>query len=368
MQKEKSRALHAEKAFLELVSCGISGRTPDERTFASLTADDWDSIYTLARRQTVCGICYSAYCKLPDSLLPSGPVLPRWVARVDAIETSGRSMTAAVTSLVAMFRNAGLHPVVQKGLSVARFYPNPELRECGDIDLWFPAAERARAVALARTVDSGIKSHPDGSKSFIYGGFVVELHRRLINVSRPLASRRLEALALQRCNALTDYAAPIPSPPPLLELLLVNIHIMRHVFGTGIGLRHLCDYMCAAYALRGQYDPAEFEEACSALGISKWTALLNDFLVTYLRADAAMLPPSGLKKANAIPPSALMAIIMEGGNFGKHLRKNDTAPDTPARGKLHTLSMFLRRSRFAASVAPAEAFWNFLRLLIGQIH
>ena len=53
MQKEKSRVLHAEKAFLELVSCGISGRTPDERTFASLTADDWDSIYTLARRQTV---------------------------------------------------------------------------------------------------------------------------------------------------------------------------------------------------------------------------------------------------------------------------------------------------------------------------
>lgn len=369
MQKKQSFGHPAQKAFMELVRCGISGATPDESLFRPLSAEDWNSIYAMARRQTVCGICYDAYCRLPDSLLPPGSLLPRWVARVDAIETSGRAMSEAVAALVAMLRCKGLHPVVQKGLSVARFYPTPDLRECGDIDLWLPRNEMKQAIRLARTIDPDIHSHPDGSRSFIFRGFVVELHRRLINISRPLTARNLEQFAKRRSDSsIGNTTDAIPSPTPLLELLLINVHIMHHVFGTGIGLRHLCDYMCAAYALKGQYNPAEFEEACAILGISRWTALLNNFLIEYLHADAEMLPPARPRKGTTIAPATLMNIIDEGGNFGHHPLGADTAAGPAARGKFHTLSMFLKRSRFAASAAPAEAFWHFVRLLIGQIH
>ena len=353
---------------MELVCCGLSGANPNEKVFSNLSGDDWEQIYTMARRQTVCGVCYNAYCKLPDTLLPPGSLLPRWVARVNAIETANRAMYEAVASLVAKLRQLGIHPVVQKGLSVAKFYNNPELRECGDIDLWLPESEIESGIAFARSIDTNIQSHPDGSISFIYRGFVVELHRRLINISSPSLSRRMESFAIALCRKQVNYDSRIPSPPPLLELLLVNVHIMRHVFGTGIGLRHLCDYMCAAYSLHGRYDAEEFKVVCSMLGISKWTALLNDFLVKHLGADMAMLPPSGLKSANTIPTGTLLKIIKEGGNFGHHLHNSDHKPSHVAGGKLHTLGMFLKRSRFAASVAPSEAFWNFFRLIIGQVH
>lgn len=355
----------AQKAFMELVRCGTLGVKPDEGLFGGLSGADWEEIYSLARRQTVCGICYDAYCDLPDSLLPAGSLLPRWVARVNAVETSSRLMSDAVGRLIGSLAELGLHPLVQKGLSVARFYISPELRECGDIDLWLPADEMDRAIAFARTIDSNIQSHPDGSLSFRYSGFVVELHRRLISISSPRARRIIDSMVAAQCTGTTAPDGRIPSPAPLLELLLVSVHIMRHVFGTGIGLRQICDYMRAAYALAGNYDREEFGKLCRDLGISGWTALLNAFLVKYMHADPAVLPPSGRKKGCAVSPDALMKIIMEGGNFGQH---HAGAPAAHAGGKIHTASMLMKRSRMSLTIAPAEAFWNFVRLIIGQVH
>lgn len=356
------------KVFLELVSCGITDSQPREEYFSQLTADEWESIYTLARRQTVCGICYKAFCRLPDRLLPPDGLLQRWVARVSAIESFNHAMGIAVTELVGLLRAEGLRPVVQKGLSVARFYSSPDLRECGDIDLWLRKDEFRRAIDTVRIVASDLKSHPDGSISFVFRGFIIELHRRLINISNPFTARKIEKYSISRCDRNVNFGSGIPSPTPLLELLLITVHIMRHVFGTGVGLRHVCDYVSASYALSGLYDPIEFKQACSMLGISRWVALLNDFSTEYLQADPTLLPPSGLKRPGAISPSRLMKIIMEGGNFGHHPVSAGLSALPRRRGKFHTMRMILRRSRFAAAIAPREACWNFINLIIGQVH
>ena len=356
----------AEEAFMALVRSGIRNTAPAESLVESLGADEWEEIYSMARRQTVCGICYAAFCRLPDRLLPSHTLLTRWVARVDAIETANRAMALAAASLIAVLRRAGLHPVVQKGLSVARHYPNPELRECGDIDLWLPGREFDEAITVVSR-SAGLKHNPDGSVSFSYRGFVVELHRRLINVSSPVVSYNLDSFTRRVCSSEVSHNDRLPSPPPLFELLLVSVHIMRHAFGTGVGLRQICDYYCAVKALRGSYDSDKFERACHLTGISKWIEILNGFLVRYLDIPAEELPSSGFKGKNNVSPDVLMRIIREGGNFGLHQQESGICDKPRAKGKMHTLVMFFRRSRFAASVAPSEAFWCFVRLLLGQL-
>ena len=184
---------------MELVRCGIAGAAPRQGLFRGLSGADWETIYTLARRQTVCGICYDAYCKLPDSLLPGGTLLPRWVARVNAIETSNRAMGIAVAQLVESLGAMGLHPLLQKGLSVARFYSNPELRECGDIDLWLPADEMDRAIDFARQHDSRLKSHPDASISFI---FRMNRHGRIAEHCLRPRRRKFQKFRLARLSVL----------------------------------------------------------------------------------------------------------------------------------------------------------------------
>lgn len=351
------------RPFFELLSCGLAGTDPEADRFRGLSPTDWEAIYALALRQTVCGICYDALCRLPDALLPPAPLLARWAARVGAVEAANRRMAVALSELVAALRERGVRPVVQKGLSVARYYPAPELRECGDIDLCLTAAEIPIAVDFARSLGQSVEIHADGSRSFAFRGFLVELHSRLIGLSAPGARRRLAAI-VERHAADPRLSAELPAPAPLVELLLLDVHIMRHAFGTGIGLRQICDYVCAASRLRGHYDPAEFARACADLGIARWTALLNAFAVCHLGADPASLPPSGYKSDRKLPVGTLMDIIITGGNFGRH----PGSAVAPVRGsKLHTLAMLLRRARFALSLAPAEAAWNFLRLAAGQL-
>lgn len=358
----------AESAFKELLRKGLRGEEPDNSLFENLTGEDWEAIYHIAKRQTVCGICYDSFCRLPDRLLPPGSLLPRWVARVNAIETRNIEMRCALTELISVFRKAGLHPIVQKGLSVARFYVNPESRESGDIDLWLPGEELSTGFDIISKLNCIPVTHPDGSISFSYKGFIVEFHRTLISISNPMLSDRLDSYTLVLCKKLGYTDTGIPSPPPLLELLLLDVHIMRHAFGNGIGMRQICDYVIASKSLNDSYDRRVFENCCRILGISKWTALLNRFAESYLDADPTNLPPSGWTGKKELPVSKLHDIISSGGNFGQHLKKYSLNSGKSAKTKFHTLTMLARRSQFAASIAPTEAFWNFIRLLVGQIH
>lgn len=358
----------AYDAFKELLCKGLAGSEPDITLFENLTDDGWETIYRTARRQTVCGVCYDALCRLPDRLLPSSSLLPRWVARVNAIETANLAMRAALSRLVSTLKASGLHPMVQKGLSVARFYISPDLRESGDIDLWLPGKELSAGVDIVRKLGCRPVTHPDGSIAFNYQGFVVEFHRALINVCNPSIAKQLESYVAGMCRDYGDDSSSIPSPPPMLELLLLDVHIMRHAFGNGIGLRQICDYVLASKALRDSYDHAEFERLCRKTGISKWTALLNGFAACYLDASPADLPPSGRDGKGGLPVERLFDIISKGGNFGHHMPNYSSSLGNMGKRKLHTLSMFARRGRFALSVAPGEAFWQIFRLIMGQIH
>ena len=64
----------------------------------------------------------------------------------------------------------GLHPILIKGWSTARFYSNPDQRPLGDIDVCFPPDEVDKALALRRAnpenfentdYHSGIPDLPD---------------------------------------------------------------------------------------------------------------------------------------------------------------------------------------------------------------
>lgn len=360
--------MQSEQAFLALIRAGLWQTDPSIRPFIGLTAGQWEEVYAMSRRQTVSGICYDALTRLPDPLLPPDELLTRWVARVNAIEKTNMLMARSTARLVAFMQEAGLHPVVQKGLSVGRHYPSPSLREAGDIDLWFPEEELRKAVAAVRRLGKEVKSHPDRSYSFTHDGFVVEIHRKLINLGNPSAAASLRSLiACEKTHTAATHEGDLPVLSPLLEMLLIDVHIMRHSFGMGIGLRQICDYAISAARLHGLYSPDDFRRACHTFGISRWTAMLNDFVISYLDTPADVLPDSGYTGRHD-DPAALIDIVREGGNFGHYLPTRRSILSPRMRSKLHTFVLIVRRSRFAARMAPREALWSFLRLILGQVH
>lgn len=362
-------------AFFALLRAGLEKKAPDEKglaAVATLSPESWRALYELSKRQTVSGIIFAGMQYLPDTLLPANDLLVRWVARVHGIETYNRRLSSAMRPLFSLLLENGLHPVLQKGHAVARFYPDPDLRLSGDIDIFFPEGEKIKADNLIRAKGMNPRKRPDGSSDYYWNGIEVEHHDYLLDLQSPFRrSKRRDIITRHGFKEVTLADGNVTSvPAPLLELLMVSVHIMKHSFGVGVGLRQLCDYAMACRKLDGEYSKEEFRETCAALGITKWSVMLDDFIHRYLGVENRFLPTyeDGKERNREIRKLSerLMVIILEGGNFGMYL-PDRTGNKHRWSGKLHTLRTFLRRGSFSIRLEPVEAASTFFQLLKGQI-
>ena len=351
-------------------SCCILSETLSER--------QWYKVLEEAEKQTVTGIVFLAISRLPEQEMPSLSVLATWLATAHRDSGKYASMTAVLSRLLPLLEKNGLHPVLQKGHAVARFYASPELRSCGDIDLYFPNEERVKADNVMKELGYKIVSTPDCGSCYIVGQTEVEHHSMLIEIHNPLHSGLIKDLCRSfpsKETRLTDSVkARVPSP--MVELIMMNAHILKHCLGVGIGLRQFCDYALAwrnltDVSLHGDaaVDIDKYLNVCGRLGILKWTRVLHSFINRYLPAFGGMavaeLP--GEVEANAV--ERIFGLVCEGGNFGKYSRSRQSFIRKNKLGrKLHTMSAFLNNRSFVYRLAPSEAFWTFTRLLVGQIH
>ena len=359
-------------ALLKLVRAGIYDDAAALEDFPRLSVDDWNHVYDESKRQTVSGVALHGLSLLPGDRMPHYPLLFRWVARGHRIESAHQTMCGIVTSLLARFSGAGLHPVLQKGPAVARFYPQPELRVCGDIDLWFPANERRQADALVTADGTPIHHGADSSSLYLSHGIEVEHHSTLVELHNPFFGRRLASLLRQEgytsATIAPDSKASVPAP--LVELIMINVHIMKHCFGVGIGLRHFCDYAMACKTLIPLIGADRYMATCRSLGIARWTEVLHRFIPIYLPAPAGYtnpLAPTGTR--HDATARRIFRMVMDGGNFGLFRHGRDRVATLPTwRRKLSTLSLFLSHSSTSMRLSPSEAFWTFARLLGGQVN
>ena len=317
--------------FFTLLRAGLQDRALE--SFPTLTPGQWKTLVEMARKQTVTGLLYQGVSHLPEGYpLPQG-LLFLLIAEVHKIEKEGRIIQETARDLVDRYEAAGLHPVVMKGPAVAAFYPQPLLRECGDIDLYFPPEEFDAAAALMAPVTPA----PDGSVHFKQGKVDIDQHRRYFD----LHTRRLPAV-----------------PSTEATLLMLSAHILKHCMGAGIGLRQLCD-MAAAYRSLAP-DPSRLRQCFRTAGVERWNRLLFSFLHRYLGAEPLYedLPS----------PEPLLKIILEGGNFGHHSEAREaTLYKRPFRRKLGTARLLVRRLPFSLRYAPREFLPAIGELLAGNI-
>ena len=277
-------------------------------------------------------------------------------------------MNRAVSELYGLFRHCHLEPVLQKGQGVAQYYESPLLRECGDIDLYFHGSHAyATAAACLRRHGIRVEKKPDNSLFYHWKGMAVEHHRRLLDLHTPFLKSQAARLETQkgyasaRLSEETDMTVNLPSP--LQCLLMLDLHILKHVLGRGIGLRQLCDMARACYRLRVSVPADEMRAVCRKLGLGRWNPLLHTFLTDILGLPAQYLPyPETAPSARP-----LLETVWQGGNFGQHRQGRNSESPAAWRRKVQTARAFCENLAFAARYAPAEAFWIFTGLLKGQI-
>lgn len=306
--------------------------------------DQWAELLTLARQQAVVGLVYDALSRLSvhmDLDMPDS-VSTAFMLETDRIVRKNKSVSDLADTLLNVLQENGTSAILMKGPAAGAFYPVPEYRTPGDIDLY--CQEKQCPQILYHHMDSScIVPASDGSWHCQIRGIDIDIHTHYFDFE----------------SAKLAYP-PVPSPEA--TLLMLSSHILKHAMGPGVGLRQLCDMAMAYRALDGQYDRGQLRALFQSHGLLKWNILLDDFIALRLGVDIRLSekPPADI--------SPLEKIVLSGGNFGHYnasraaaLAKGDQARKTD------TLLRFARRLPFALRYAPRQYLSYLTTLAKGNV-
>ena len=354
------------QALFALLQAGLWGIFDEAAASAfPLSVGEWERVFTLARQQTVTGIAFRGLDFLPEEAAPPMGIMAKWMAHADRIEQSNRVMNETVARLYGHFASAGVEAVLQKGQGVAAMYPEPLLRECGDIDLYFPGHEGV-SDPLAGTDGAVRERQPDDSWVYVVDGIIVEHHTDLVDIQSLRAKRYVKRLIEEKGfeKVVTGDGVEVLVPAPEVNLLLLSSHILKHAFGVGIGLRQFCDYAVAMRYYEGRVNAEEMREIWRMTGLEKWQGLLEGFVTGCLgeRCHSERSEESFYKKKTGV----LLDIVLKGGNFGVYSKDRESVPRARWARKVQTFKALMGNIGFAFRYAPGEWFWTTMQLLGGQ--
>lgn len=303
-----------------------------------LSAEQWRQLLAVAREQAVSGWVYLALTGLPEA---SGvPVDVLDAVMVDSVKTMQRSVK--VSQALEEIRTGvdGVQPIVMKGPSVAVYYPRPELRMSGDLDLYVNKKEQPALLSWLENKGYLLFQSPDGAWLGRRDGLYIDLHRSYFDLTLP-----------------ADHLPPIPSREA--EIYMLSLHILKHAMGPGIGLRQVCDL---AMALRAPgYNPQLLKRYFDRNRLGRWNRMLCSFIQNRFGIDSGMYTKN-------VSYKALEGIVLGGGDFGRYGQDRESASASGARlRKMDTGKRLLRRLPFALRYAPLRYFKYVLTLLKGNV-
>ena len=317
-----------------------------EPDFEALRAEDWKQLQKIARSQTVSGLIYAGAAALPAARKMPEEASTSLMMEAEAIARLSKKVGKTAEELLHSLSEAGLHPVPMKGPDASHFYPAPELRTSGDIDLMLPEEEAALAAQWFRERGQSVHPTPDGSFTSTFNGIQTDVHRHYFDL-----------------HCKPEFLPEVPSPEA--NLLMLSAHILKHAMGPGVGLRQICDMAMALRGLQNRYDRERFLTYLRRTGTLRWTRLLFSFIKSRLGID------SGLFRDECSPSelSRLEEIVFSGGNFGHHdrSRKKIMAEASATRRKADTFSRMVRRAPFALKYAPREYLLRIVSLAKGNL-
>ena len=298
----------------------------------------WSAVMKLAKSQALMGL-------VADVLLTKTEIresLPaKFVERLQEIPMTNvgmhSQMNMTLQLLVLTLRNAGIEPVLLKGQGLSRYYPTPELRQCGDIDIYVGEENYEKAYDAILPIVSGID---DREKIWNWmhfdakiGAVMIEVHQKADKMysrknERIYKEFMLDGLSKDLCP-LRFGDVDVITPNDTYNAFYVFYHLWRHFSTSGVGLRQFCDWACFLHTHVGKLDLPYLKKMITDLGFMKPWQVFGCFLVKDLGLPEDEFPFYNKKYVGKV--DRVREYVMTDGNFGV----NVAAGREKSRGYLH---------------------------------
>lgn len=211
---------------------------------------------------------------------------------------------------------------VIKGFSSAYYYPDPALRDMGDVD--FLVKDEDFNKAGSALISNGFKREHESEDDDIHEAYtknkysIWELHRRINGIpggetGKAVTARLNEMIGNSKLIKLEKEEFRIPDE--FSHGLIMLLHTASHLTSEGVGLRHLCDW--AVFVSR--YSDSDFSDMFSfelkRLGLYKFAQVLTLTAERHLGAPKKEWAQN--MRFDESITDELILDILSGGNFGK---------------------------------------------------
>jgi len=190
--------------------------------------------------------------------------------------------TSELQALYAYLRENGITPLVVKGILCRSVYPNPDLRQSSDEDLFVEDAFFEKCCALLSAYGFQPTSEKDISDSFEIGWrkpnspLYIELHKSLFSPDS-MAVNQLTAFfekAFDRAQEYSISGETYASLCPHDHLLYLIFHAYKHFIHSGFGIRQICDIGLWAKVYADKIDWDELYDQCKKSHVLKFAAAI----------------------------------------------------------------------------------------------
>ena len=343
--------------FFELIQIAVGTRGGFSKV---PNAKEWVAMLDMADKQSLTGALLRGLENLPSAQRPPQELLLEWIGIQQIAVSTNIVQDGKSKELYEWFKEKGCDSCIIKGQGVARLYPQPELRQAGDIDIWVDAdREDVIGKMLSESIVASVIDYVNCHAVF-FDDVEVEVHFRPTYFFNPFANRRLQKWIQENKStqmASFDDAVGFTYPTIAFNLVFSLIHIYRHVFSEGIGLRQLMDYYYILSHSTENERQAAFD-ILGSFGLKKFVATAMYVMRRVFDIDESLL----FCQPNQREGEYLLAEILRGGNFGQYDDRNKHLP-TESRMKRGVENVkrnlrFLKHYPSEVMWSPAFKFWH----------
>lgn len=232
------------------------GDTPPE-------ASRWRGLFRLLQRNNMAALCYAAAA---GAGAPRQVLIP-WLAEREKAIDWHRHQQQVQDEIVEKMQTHGIQTLVLKGTHTAQYYPEPDCREFGDLDLYFydrhAEADKVACSELGVTLSNDSHHHT----KYDYHGVTVESHYDFVNVHYPPSNRRYEALLKELIGDAANHAT--------FEVLFLLRHMAGHFAASRNTLRDMVDWTLTCRTLQDKVDWQRVQQTVDDYGMGAFVTILN---------------------------------------------------------------------------------------------
>lgn len=339
--------------FFELIQITLANRNCFNRVPSDI---EWKNLYEMACKQSLAGVLLNGVNRLIESgCCPKPPmnVLYEWIGLQQHTVAHNKLQNQRTKELCEFFKEHGYRCCVLKGQGTALYYENPEYRQCGDIDIWIEG-DRDEILRFAQSKNYHI-GHIDVKHSDIdfFKDVPVEVHFLPSWMYNPSTNKKLQKFFKEQSEKQfgnNDAKVGFNHTTIEFDLVFSIVHIYRHIFSEGIGLRQLMDY----YFILQSSSVNQRKDAIAVLRSLKMFSFVGG-IMWILKECFGMKEEYLLCVVNKRHGEYLLSEIMMAGNFGQY---DDRMQRIDKNKKFKRGFVQLKRNLRFVSYYPSEVLWS----------